>query len=230
LAQPGFGIYLRLTGCGQVSEKFVAGTLQAQYLIPMSQVETDYPGVAFIYMTGHVDHWADTNDKAANTVIRDYCRTNGKILYDFADIESYDPDGTFYEFPNDTCDYYESAESNIILGNWATAWRSSLTQNVDWYSCGAAHTQPLNANQKAYAVWWLWAHLARLARTRQFGERAGAAFTPQLTAAPQGCRAWGPWSSSRWQRSHCPLGPFPAGIEDSGAPMLDVVVSWSRGL
>jgi len=31
---------------------------------------------------------------------------------------------------------------------------------VDWYSCGAAHSQPLNANQKAYAAWSLWCKLA----------------------------------------------------------------------
>jgi len=31
---------------------------------------------------------------------------------------------------------------------------------VDWYRCGSAHSQPLNANRKAYAAWWLWARLA----------------------------------------------------------------------
>jgi hypothetical protein len=31
---------------------------------------------------------------------------------------------------------------------------------VDWYECGAAHTQPLNANRKAYAAWALFARLA----------------------------------------------------------------------
>ena len=30
----------------------------------------------------------------------------------------------------------------------------------DWYSCSSAHSQPLNANRKAYAAWWLWARLA----------------------------------------------------------------------
>ncbi|MCK7468519.1 MAG: hypothetical protein MZU91_10760 [Desulfosudis oleivorans] len=31
-----------------------------------------------------------------NRQIRDYCAANNKILYDFADIESYDPDGAYY--------------------------------------------------------------------------------------------------------------------------------------
>jgi hypothetical protein len=31
---------------------------------------------------------------------------------------------------------------------------------VDWYDCSSAHSEPLNANMKAYAAWWLWARLA----------------------------------------------------------------------
>jgi len=46
------------------------------------------------------------------------------------------------------------------LGNWATAWQASHTEDLDWYDCHAAHSQPLNANRKAYAAWWLWARLA----------------------------------------------------------------------
>ena len=130
----------------------------SEYLTPMSQLEAEYPGVTFVYMTGHVDHWDDANNKAANQMIRDYCTTNNKVLYDFADIESYDPDGMFYEFPHDNCDYYESV-NGPLLGNWAIEWQDSHTQGVDWYDCPSAHSQPLNANRKAYAAWWLWARL-----------------------------------------------------------------------
>ena len=145
--------------CGQVDDKYTAGTLDSEYLTPMSQLEAEYPGVTFVYMTGHVDHWDDANNKAANQMIRDYCINNNKVLYDFADIESYDPDGTFYEFPHDNCDYYESV-SGPKLGNWAIEWQDSHTEGVDWYDCPSAHSQPLNANRKAYAVWWLWARLS----------------------------------------------------------------------
>jgi hypothetical protein len=144
--------------CGQVDDKYAAGTLDSEYLTPMAQLEADYPGVTFVYMTGHVDHWDDADNKAANQMIRDFCITNNKVLYDFADIESYDPDGTYYEFPHDNCDYYESA-GGAKLGNWATEWQNTHTLNVDWYNCSSAHSQPLNANQKAYAAWWLWTRL-----------------------------------------------------------------------
>ncbi len=146
--------------CGQVDDKFQAGALYDEYLGPMAELENEYPGVLFVYMTGHVDHWDDAANKAANHAVRDFCRGNNKILYDFADIESYDPDGTFYAFPHDDCHYYASADSGSPLGNWAAAWQASHTEGVDWYLCDSAHSEPLNANRKAYAAWWLWARLA----------------------------------------------------------------------
>ncbi len=84
---------------------------------------------------------------------------NNKILYDFADIESYNPDGTYFEFVNDNCNYYDAAGGNE-LGNWATEWQASHTEGVDWYDCSVAHSEPLNGNLKAYAAWWLWCRLA----------------------------------------------------------------------
>jgi hypothetical protein len=144
--------------CGQVGGKYAAKKLVSEYLGPMAQLENDYPNVTFVYMTGHLDHWGDANNKAANQMIRDYCIANNKVLYDFADIESYDPDGKFLEFANDSCDYYESA-TGAKLGNWAIEWQKKHVRDRDWYNCSSAHSEPVNANQKAYAAWWLWARL-----------------------------------------------------------------------
>ncbi|MBN2070329.1 MAG: T9SS type A sorting domain-containing protein [Candidatus Krumholzibacteriota bacterium] len=145
--------------CGQAGDKYVAGTLYSEYLAPMSQLEIDYPDLTFVYMTGHMDHYADADIKAANQMIREYCIENNKVLYDFADIECYDPDGTFFEYPDDDCDYY-SSEFGPLLGNWALEWQDSHPMNVDWYDCNAEHSQPLNGNLKAYAAWWLWVRLS----------------------------------------------------------------------
>ncbi|MDD3050082.1 MAG: hypothetical protein PHR06_02950 [Candidatus Cloacimonetes bacterium] len=145
--------------CGQISSKYANNTLHSEYLTPMSNLESTYPGITFVYMTGHVDHWDDANNKAANQTVRNYCIDNEKVLYDFADIECYDPDGEFYEFPHDDCGYYASA-GNDYIGNWATAWQNAHVEGEDWYSVYAAHSQPLNGNRKAYAAWWLWARIA----------------------------------------------------------------------
>ncbi len=143
--------------CGGVSDNTTEG-IQI-YLDKMNELEQQYPNVKFVYMTGHSDIWNDATVKASNQQIRDYCIANGKILYDFYDIERYNPDGTFFEFTNDNCDYYDTAGGNL-LGNWATEWQNSHTEGVDWYDCSPAHTQALNGNLKAYAAWWLWCRLA----------------------------------------------------------------------
>jgi len=147
--------------CGGVDDKYLAGTLQSEYLDPMAQLEAEYPQVHFVYMTGHVDYENDDANKAANKMIRDYCIANDKILYDFADIERYDPDGTYFEYVQDSCNYWGFASGGEwhLLGNWAEEWQESHTEGVDWYNCPSAHTPPLNANQKAYAAWYLWAVL-----------------------------------------------------------------------
>lgn len=144
--------------CGQVGDKYAAGTLEDEYLGPMAELEEEYPHVDFVYMTGHVDIWDDADNKAANQTIRVYCSENDKILYDFADIERYDPDGTYFEFVHDNCNYYDGP-GDTLLGNWATEWQDAHTEDTDWYDCESAHSKPLNANQKAYAAWWLWATL-----------------------------------------------------------------------
>ena len=145
--------------CGGCSDNTVAG--MDKYLHEMTKLEKEYPGVTFVYMTGHLDHGQDANLKARNKHIRDYCEKNNKVLYDYADIESHDPDGKFYEFSNDNCDFFSGADGKR-LGNWAVKWQASHEEGVDWYRCGSAHSKPLNANQKAYAAWALWVRIAEM--------------------------------------------------------------------
>jgi hypothetical protein len=144
--------------CGQVSSK-TEETMINEYLDPMSQLETDYPGVTFVYMTGHLDGTGlEGNLHLRNEQIRRFCSKNNRWLYDFADIETYDPDGTYFgeKIPNDKCEY-DSNNDDIRDATRAIEWQDSHTEGVDWYSCSAAHTQPVNANMKAYAAWWTWA-------------------------------------------------------------------------
>ena len=141
--------------CGQVSTAKESHI--NTYLSLMNELESEYPDVKFIYMTGHLDGTGVFgNLNIRNEQIRKYCRENNKILYDFADIESYDPDGGYYldKGGDDGCNY------NGGLKNWAVEWQNSHRKGIDWYECGAAHSQPLNANRKACAAWWLWARLA----------------------------------------------------------------------
>jgi hypothetical protein len=144
--------------CGQVSSA-TAGDIDL-YLGLMSDLEDDYPGVKFVYMTGHLDGTGLAgNLHLRNEQIRAYCTANEKVLYDFADIETYDPDGVWFggKIPNDAC-AYDTDANGTRDGNWAIEWQNA--HPGEWYSCASAHSQPLNANLKAYAAWWLWARLA----------------------------------------------------------------------
>ena len=139
--------------CGQQSSNSQA-TTQA-YLNTLAQFETEYPAMRFIYMTGHTDGSGETGTlNLRNNQVRDYCRANGKILFDFADIESYDPDGNYYlnRGVNDNCDYSG--------GNWATQWCAAHPGDELCASCSCAHSQSLNCNVKARAFWWMMARLA----------------------------------------------------------------------
>ncbi|MBN2579599.1 MAG: PEP-CTERM sorting domain-containing protein [Pirellulales bacterium] len=145
--------------CGQLAGYTAQQTID-WYLDPMTSLESEYWGIKFVYMTCHLNGTgAGGNLNLRNEQIRQYCQDNNKILYDFADIESYDPDGlvNYMElYANDNCDYNSGSGSR----NWATDWQNAHTQNVDWYNCTCAHSKPLNGNQKAYAAWALWTDLA----------------------------------------------------------------------
>lgn len=149
--------------CGQVSS--ASEEEINTYLNLMNQLEIDYPNVHFVYMTGHLDGSGEEgNLHIRNQQIRAFRNENDKLLYDFADIESYDPDGnTNYMLvnANDGC-YYDSDGDGSRDANWAIDWQNSHTEGTDWYNCSSPHSQPLNANQKAYAVWNLWVQIAEL--------------------------------------------------------------------
>jgi len=139
--------------CGQAASRTEQQMIDT-YLAPMTQLEGLYPDVVFVYMTGHANATGETgNLHLRNQQIRNYCIDNNKVLYDFYDIECYDPDDSYFgdKNVNDDCSY--------TGGNWAIEWQDTHIEGVDWYNCSAAHTQPLNGNRKAYAAWWLWATL-----------------------------------------------------------------------
>ncbi|MBD3170607.1 MAG: T9SS type A sorting domain-containing protein [candidate division Zixibacteria bacterium] len=139
--------------CGGVSDNTPQGI--NIYLNKMDELENDYPDVIFIYMTGHLDGTGPGgNLYERNNQIRAYCEDNSKILFDFADIESYDPDGNYYPYASDACE-------------WCYDW----CDIHDCPSCGCAHSHCFNCYMKGKSWWWM------MARISGWGENP----PPQLT-------------------------------------------------
>ncbi len=147
--------------CGQASER-TQQTMIDTYLAPMAQLESDYPGIKFVYMTGHLDGTGTSgNLHQRNEQIRAHCQTNNRVLFDFADIESYDPSGNEFLSRGAGIDADGCAYAG---GNWASQWLAAhptdplatLANACD--SC--AHSERLNCILKGRAAWWLWARLA----------------------------------------------------------------------
>jgi hypothetical protein len=64
------------------------------YLNSMAALETAYPGTRFVYMTIPLTTASDADNilrNQYNTAVRSYCTTNGKLLFDIADIEAWCP-------------------------------------------------------------------------------------------------------------------------------------------
>jgi hypothetical protein len=129
--------------CGGCSDNTPAGI--DAYLIAMNQLEIDFPDVVFVYMTGHLDGSGPEGTLYANNDrIRAYCDAHEKWLFDFADIESYDPAGNYYPNDTDAC-------------QWCAVWCATH----DCPGCGGcAHSHCLNCYHKGLAFWWLLARIA----------------------------------------------------------------------
>ncbi|HNQ24339.1 MAG TPA: hypothetical protein PKK06_14730 [Phycisphaerae bacterium] len=125
------------------------------YLNLMRGLEISYPNVTFVYMTGHLNgSGVEGNLNQRNNQIRAHCLAYNCVLFDFADIESYDPDGNYFLplYADDGCNYSG--------GNWATQWCAAHPGSDLCASCSCAHSQPLNCNLKGRAFWWMMARVA----------------------------------------------------------------------
>jgi hypothetical protein len=118
------------------------------YTTTLNQLENQYPSVGFIYYTGHTDGTAPGGILWRNNdAVRSYVNANNKILFDFADIESYDPAGNFYPNATDACD-------------WCDDWCTNHPADCQNLPSDCAHSHPLQCKLKARAFWWLMARLA----------------------------------------------------------------------
>jgi hypothetical protein len=146
-----------------------------RYVDNMEILVSEYPDVHFVFMTGHAQGQGEdmTPDSVHynNELIRTHCEDNGRILFDFADIEAYDPDGAYFW----DLDLWDNLD--YTGGNWAVEWiganpsaELSLLTTGDgipgYTGCTTCShsSSPAEANLncvlKGRGIWWLFARLA----------------------------------------------------------------------
>lgn len=117
------------------------------YLDSMATLESEYPNVAFVYMTGNAQATGEEgyNRHLRNQQIRQYCEDNNKMLFDFGDLDCwwFNPDTDEWEY--DTYDYNGT---------------SVPVQHSHFDGDEAGHTTYESCEQKGRAFWWLVARLA----------------------------------------------------------------------
>jgi len=118
------------------------------YLALMDQLEQEHPLVHFVYMTGHLDGTGDEGLlRVNNRQVREYCVANGKVLFDFEDLESWDPAGTYYPDESESC-------------GWCAAWCTEHPGDCPDCDDACPHSHCFNCYRKGKAAWWMLARLA----------------------------------------------------------------------
>ena len=123
-----------------------------------------------------------------NQQIRQHCKDKNRILFDFNDIECYNPDGDYFgeaaadgvtyeglKRLDDDCSYIIDPNDPGTRGNWGIEWMaqkpneelSKLAADNNCTSCahsdgtdGRSENSRLHCVLKGQAAWWLWAVLA----------------------------------------------------------------------
>lgn len=125
--------------------------------------------VKFVLMTGHAEGQGinDASD-SRNKLIREFCNElDNCILFDFADIENYDPDGNYYLDKRITDNLQYDCKSPYNTGsqdcNWAEEYLdkhpNSVNSKLSNMISGCAHSQSLTCALKGQAAWSLWARM-----------------------------------------------------------------------
>ena len=112
------------------------------YLDSMSTLEMEYPSVTFVYMTGNAQNTGSEgyNRYLRNQQVREYCESNGKILFDFADLDSWWQDPSTSQWEQNT---YSYSGASVPL------------EHDEFNGDEAGHTTYESCRQKGRAVWWM---------------------------------------------------------------------------
>lgn len=152
-AKSGLYSHSMFSWCGEMSS--LSKDEVQKYLDALNALESEFPGMRFIYMTGHaeyVDQWSGRELERNNAMVRQYVLAHNKVLFDFYDIDTHDPSGKYHANATDAC-------------TWCASWCAKHPADCKDLEVSAwpeecAHSHPFNCSMKAKAFWWMMARLA----------------------------------------------------------------------
>lgn len=118
--------------CSQMD--YYSSSQVENYLKKISGLEDEFPDVIFVYMTGNAQS-ENRNRFDRNEQIRKYCRDNKKVLFDFADLDS----------------WYNGAQHKAD---------GIPMEHPEYHGDQAGHTTYKSCENKGKAFWWLMARLS----------------------------------------------------------------------
>jgi hypothetical protein len=144
VAATGLVNYSMWSWCGQQSDN--SAITVKKYLSRLDGLGAQYPKMRFIFMTGHTDPGSDVLLRN-NDLVWKHASAHGDVVFDFADIERFDPAGNYYPEAYDGC-------------TWCESWCNLHPEDCADLPEDCAHSHGLMCKMKAQAFWWMMARLA----------------------------------------------------------------------
>lgn len=130
------------TQCDYYSEAQVQA-----YLDAMSLLESEYPSVSFVYLTGNAQNTGSSgyNRWMRNQQIRNYCLSNDKILFDFEDLD---------------CWWFNPSSQQWEQHTYSYGGYLVPSEHPQFYGDEYGHTTVESCIQKGRAWWYMMALIA----------------------------------------------------------------------